>query len=80
MKTLFFLILVSFAVSARGESFIFVFLNKKTDKAELPKEELDKLMTAHLANIGRLAKEGKLIAAGSATMMYLPIPDTTAAP
>jgi uncharacterized protein YciI len=64
MKTLFFLILLSSAVSARGESFIFVFLNKKTDKAELPKEELDKLMKAHLDNIGRLAKEGKLVAAG----------------
>jgi uncharacterized protein YciI len=43
---------------------IFVFLNKRTDKAELPKEQVDKLMEGHLANINRLAKEGKLVAAG----------------
>lgn len=43
---------------------IFVFLNKRTDKAELPKEQVDKLMEGHIANINRLAKEGKLVAAG----------------
>jgi uncharacterized protein YciI len=43
---------------------IFVFLNKRTDKAELPKEQVDKLMEGHMANINRLAKEGKLVAAG----------------
>jgi uncharacterized protein YciI len=43
---------------------IFVFLNKKTDKAELPEEEVKKIMDGHMANINRLAKEGKLIAAG----------------
>lgn len=43
---------------------IFVFLNKRTDKAELPKEQADKLMEGHMANINRLAKEGKLVAAG----------------
>lgn len=43
---------------------VFVFLNKRTNKAELPKEQLDKLMEGHLANIARLAKEGKLLAAG----------------
>lgn len=30
----------------------------------MPKEQLDKLMEGHMANITRLAKEGKLIAAG----------------
>ena len=44
--------------------FVFVFLNKKADKAELPKEELDKIMAGHMANIQRLSKEGKLVVAG----------------
>lgn len=42
----------------------FVFLNKRADKKELPKEEVDKLMEGHMANINRLAQEGKLVAAG----------------
>jgi uncharacterized protein YciI len=41
-----------------------VFLNKKTDKEELPKEQIDKLMEGHMANMQRLANEDKLIAAG----------------
>ena len=45
-------------------SFSFVFLNKKHDAIQLPKEEVDRLMDGHMANIERLAKEGKLIAAG----------------
>jgi uncharacterized protein YciI len=64
MKAIFFVMLFFFVASARGESFIFVFLNAKSDKAELPKEEVDKLMKGHMDNISRLAKEGKLIAAG----------------
>jgi uncharacterized protein YciI len=64
MKTLLFLIFISVTTGARGESFIFVFLNLKADKAELPKEEVDKLMKGHFENMGRLHKEGKLIAAG----------------
>lgn len=54
--------LTSFPVVS--QPFMFVFLNKKADKAELPKEQVDKLMEGHMANINRLAKEGKLIAAG----------------
>ena len=42
----------------------FVFLNKKLNVEEMPKEQLDKLMEGHLANIKRLAKEDKLIVAG----------------
>ena len=42
----------------------FVFLNSRKDKPELPKKELDKIMEGHLANIQRLAKEGKLLVAG----------------
>lgn len=44
--------------------FTFVFLNKRTDKEELPKEQLDKIMEGHMANIQRLAKEDKLLVAG----------------
>jgi uncharacterized protein YciI len=46
------------------DPYTFVFLHKRTDLAPLPKEEGDKLMEGHMANITRLAKEGKLIAAG----------------
>lgn len=41
-----------------------MFLNKKDDKAELPEAEVKKLMDGHMANINRLAKDGKLVAAG----------------
>ncbi|HEX9615124.1 MAG TPA: YciI family protein [Bacteroidota bacterium] len=65
-------ILLSFVVaifffslaSAGGGPFLFVFLNTNPDKPELPKEQVDSIMKGHLANIERLAKEGKLIAAG----------------
>lgn len=50
--------------NAQNQSYTFVFLNKKLDKQELPKEEVDKIMKGHMDNMGRLAKEGKLIAAG----------------
>lgn len=49
---------------AQAQDFYIVFLNKREDKAELPEEEVKKLMDGHMANISRLAKEGKLWAAG----------------
>jgi uncharacterized protein YciI len=49
---------------AQSNKYVFVFLNKKTDKEELLEDQVKKLMEGHLANINRLAKEGKLIAAG----------------
>lgn len=49
---------------AQSNKFTFVFLNHKTDKVELPKEEVDKIMEGHMANINKMAQEGKLIAAG----------------
>lgn len=52
------------AASAQEANYTFVFLNSRKDKPELPREELDKLMTGHLANIQRLAQEGKLLVAG----------------
>lgn len=49
---------------AQTPDHIFVFLNNKPDKAKLAEEEVKKIMDGHMANINRLAKEGKLIAAG----------------
>jgi uncharacterized protein YciI len=48
----------------QGPQFVFVFLHSKPDKAALPKAEVDKIMEGHMANIKRLAGEGKLISAG----------------
>jgi uncharacterized protein YciI len=49
---------------AQNSAYTFIFLNSRKDKQELPKEEVDKIMEGHMANINRLAKEGKLIVAG----------------
>ncbi|MBX2964893.1 MAG: hypothetical protein KF845_02020 [Cyclobacteriaceae bacterium] len=57
-------ILISFGSLAQQNQYTFVFLNTRKDLPELPKEERDKLMEGHLANINRLAAEGKLVAAG----------------
>ncbi len=65
MKKIFLLIhLYVFCSVAFSQSHIFVFLNKRLDKAELSKEESDKIMDGHMANIKRLVSEGKLLAAG----------------
>lgn len=57
------MMLSSFAF-AQESAYTFVFLNKKSDATPMPKEEVDKIMNGHMANIERLAKEGKLVAAG----------------
>lgn len=44
--------------------YTFVFLNTNPDRAELPKEQVDSLQAGHMANINRLVKEQKMIAAG----------------
>lgn len=66
MKTLLTLLLCLSAAwsHAQEAKFTFVFLNTRTDKAELPKEELDQLMQGHLSNIRRLVTEGKMVMAG----------------
>ncbi|MBX2944541.1 MAG: hypothetical protein KF725_01810 [Cyclobacteriaceae bacterium] len=66
MRPIFITFFLLFCLSgvAQNKQYTFVFLNTRTDKTELPKEEVDKLMEGHLANITRLAKEGKLIVAG----------------
>lgn len=59
-------LLITFCVaaSAQNKSYTFVFLNNKPDKEVLSKEKSDSIMQGHMNNIGRLAKEGKLLAAG----------------
>lgn len=56
--------IATFQAEAQSDPMLFVFLNKRTDLPALPKEESDKLMEGHMANIERLAKEGKLVVAG----------------
>jgi uncharacterized protein YciI len=62
--TLLMILLTASIVLAQSTEFTFVFLNTRTDKAALPEDELKKIMDGHMANINRLAKEGKLMAAG----------------
>ena len=59
-------LLLTSAIVGFGQSktYSFVFLHKKTASEQLPKEQIEKIMEGHLANIERLAKEGKLIVAG----------------
>jgi uncharacterized protein YciI len=65
MKTLvsLYLVIITFQGFAQAK-YSFVFLNKKADAVQLPKEEVDKIMQGHMDNINRLAKEGKLLVAG----------------
>lgn len=65
MKTLLSIVvlLVAFEATAQ-EKYTFVFLHHRTDLTPLPKEESDKLMEGHMANIQKMAKEGNLLAAG----------------
>lgn len=50
--------------SLSGQPMTIVFLHHKPDKPELPKEQVDKIMEGHFANIKKLASEGKLLVAG----------------
>lgn len=61
---LFLFICFDIAAFAQAKSYTFVFLNNKPDKEVLSKEKSDSIMQGHMNNIGRLAKEGKLLAAG----------------
>jgi len=66
MRLLFLITLIASSsnIFSQSKSYAFVFLNKKPDAEQIPKEQLDKIMEGHLANINRLAEEGKLISAG----------------
>lgn len=61
-----FLILSAFSLKAQEGSgrYTFVFLNANPDREELPKAQVDSLQSGHMANIGRLVKARKMIAAG----------------
>jgi uncharacterized protein YciI len=66
MKFIFALVLIfgSFLCLSQPKAFSFVFLHKKNDGQQLEKEQSEKIMQGHMANIERLAKEGKLLVAG----------------
>jgi uncharacterized protein YciI len=49
---------------AQDKEYSFVFLNINLDAEKLSKEQSDTIMAGHMANINKLAKEGKLLAAG----------------
>lgn len=46
------------------KKYVFVFLNNNPGKEELSQQQVDSLQKGHMANISRLAKEDKLLAAG----------------
>lgn len=57
-------ILIPHLSQAQEKLYSIVFLNKNADAPKITKEESATLMQGHLDNINRLAKEGKLLAAG----------------
>ena len=52
------------AAPIQFDSFILVLLVRPPNAPDLPKAELDKLQEGHMANMRRLAAEGKLFKAG----------------
>ena len=66
MKKLLVIILVLAGVESMAQTFdrVFVFLNKNPNKEVIGKEAEDSLINLHMANMGVLASEGKLINAG----------------
>lgn len=52
------------AQAQKNEGLYFVFLHSNPDKPQISDDEIARLQEAHLANIDRLAKAGKLLAAG----------------
>jgi uncharacterized protein YciI len=64
MRTVLIFVFLLTSLICSAQDFTFVFLNSNPDKKEISKEESDKIQQGHMANINRLAKEGKLIAAG----------------
>jgi uncharacterized protein YciI len=65
MKQFAALILLCFSTQVYAQNpYVFVFLNKKTDAEKLSEEASKKIMEGHMGNMDKLAKEGKLVAAG----------------
>lgn len=64
MKSILLTIIILSSQCVFAQSLVLVFLHHKADKAELPKEQVDKIMEGHMANIQKMAKEEKLLVAG----------------
>ncbi|HLZ16037.1 MAG TPA: YciI family protein, partial [Cyclobacteriaceae bacterium] len=64
MKSLLFVLFIASGRCVFAQSLAFVFLHHRTDKAELPKKRLDSIMDGHMANIQKMAKDGRLLVAG----------------
>ena len=69
MKKLLFIIsmvvLSSFQIIAQNNNeLFFVFLNTNPDKEKISESQVESLQAAHLKNIEKLAKEGKILSAG----------------
>jgi uncharacterized protein YciI len=65
MKNLLIVVLICVSIGASGQNpYVFVVLNKKADAEKLSDEASKKIMEGHMGNMDKLAKEGKLIAAG----------------
>jgi uncharacterized protein YciI len=64
----FFIVIVFICLAAslvaQDKQYSFVFLNINPDAEKLSKEQSDKVMEGHMANINKLANEGRLLAAG----------------
>lgn len=57
-------LLLPWAALAQPGKYSIVFLNSKADAEKVDEATTKRLMEGHMANINRLAKEGKLLAAG----------------
>jgi uncharacterized protein YciI len=64
MKSILLTIIILSARCVFAQGLVFVFLHHKPDKVELPKDQVEEIMSGHMANIQRMAKEGKLLVAG----------------
>jgi len=64
MKPILLTLIILLGRCAFAQGLVFVFLHHKADKADLPKEQVDRIMEGHMANITRLANDGKLLVAG----------------
>lgn len=64
MRTPLVILFLIASLTCSAQRYTFVFLNNKPDKEAITPAESKKIMEGHMANIGRLAKEGKLIIAG----------------
>lgn len=58
------LLSIQAGIAQQDENLFFVFLNTNPDKPKISQKEIEDLQKQHLANLDRLANEGKLLAAG----------------